>query len=130
MVTFLILENLGVWISYTFAMQNGDATTVEQHFFGETNWLVIERITIPIIIFFRFHSSVLLVECWKMTYSLEEHEDQEEHKDLNHKEMVAMRKLEDYDENSKNGVDHVEVNTEEEHSRDGRELGTSNTHLV
>merc|ERR1712130_559645 len=31
----------------------------------------LQRIIIPIIIFFRFHSLVMLVECWKNTYRRE-----------------------------------------------------------
>ena len=121
MVTFLILENLGVWISYTFAMQNPDATTDEQCFFGKTYWIVIERITIPIIIFFRFHSSVLLVECWKMTYTPEEQA----------KEMVAMRQQEvsdteqEYEVDNDNDREHMPV----EHNQDDEQEET-NSHLV
>ena len=35
-------------------------------------WIVLQRIIIPVIIFFRFHSLVMLVECWKNTYRREE----------------------------------------------------------
>ena len=113
MVTFLILENLGVWISYTFAMQNPDATTHEQSFFGKANWIVIQRITIPIIIFFRFHSSVLLVECWKMTYTPEEKAT----------EMVAMSQLDT--NNVENDGDQMLL----KHNHDG-ELKETNSNLV
>ena len=37
-----------------------------------STWLIIQRIIIPIIIFFRFHSLVVLVECWKNSYRSEE----------------------------------------------------------
>ena len=65
-----------------------------------------------------------------MTYSLEEHEDQEEQKNFKHKEILAMRQLEDFTENHKNEADHVGFNKKEEHNWDGGELETGKTCLA
>ena len=75
MVTFLILLNLVVWGAFTFGLQNPTTTIQELRYYGlvagSNNvyiWIVLQRVIIPIIIFFRFHSLVILVECWKNTY--------------------------------------------------------------
>ena len=76
MVTFLILLNLVVWGAFTFGLQNPTTTIQELRYYGlvagSNNvyiWIVLQRVIIPIIIFFRFHSLVMLVECWKNTYT-------------------------------------------------------------
>ena len=78
-VTFLILLNLVVWGAYTFGLQNPTTTIQELRYYGLVAgshhvyiWIVLQRVIIPIIIFFRFHSLVMLVECWKNTYRGEE----------------------------------------------------------
>jgi len=80
-VTFLILLNLVVWGAFTFGLQNPTTTIQELRYYGRVAgsdphrpyiWIAIQRIIIPIIIFFRFHSLVMLVECWKNTYRREE----------------------------------------------------------
>ena len=84
-MTFLILLNLVVWGAYTFGLQNPTTTIQELQYYGQLAgarlsilspgsssgvyiWIVLQRVIIPIIIFFRFHSLVMLVECWKNTY--------------------------------------------------------------
>ena len=69
-VTFLILLNLVVWGAFTFGLQNPTTTIQELRYYGLVTgsnkvyiWIVLQRIIIPVIIFFRFHSLVVLVEC-------------------------------------------------------------------
>ena len=38
------------------------------NFFGFPAWAVIQRVTLPLCIFFRFHSTVILAEIWKNSY--------------------------------------------------------------
>ena len=80
MVTFLILLNLTVWGAFTFGLQNPKTTVKEIKYYGSVPgsneddasiWIVIQRILIPVIIFFRFHTLVILVECWKNCYRSE-----------------------------------------------------------
>lgn len=73
-VTALILLNLGLWLVDTFEMQKFRASGAEAAFYGPLVWIPIQRITLPVCIFFRFHSCVMLVECWKSSYKVEEEE--------------------------------------------------------
>ena len=89
-VTFLLLCNITMWIVYTFEVQkvkdspvqvgsgnvNKDILTAvdfgaiffQLKFFGFYAWSMIQRVCLPLCIFFRFHSSVILVEIWKNSY--------------------------------------------------------------
>ena len=67
-----------VFVLYTPTITVTNATTTIQvlRYYGQMAgsssgvyiWIVLQRVIIPIIIFFRFHSLVMLVECWKNTY--------------------------------------------------------------
>jgi len=75
---------LTVWGAFTFGLQKPETTVKEMKYYGpvpNTNqedgasiWIVLQRILIPVIIFFRFHTLVVLVECWKNCYRSEEEE--------------------------------------------------------
>ena len=40
-------------------------------FYGFMPWIIIQRITLPLCVFFRFHSTVVLSELWKQCYRIE-----------------------------------------------------------
>ena len=65
MCIFLSIFNGAVWFIVTFECQNITSTAVEAEIFGLTAWVVIQRMTLPLCIFFRFHASVFSVELWK-----------------------------------------------------------------
>jgi len=67
-VTFLILSNLGLWVSYNFEIQKVNATPDQLQFYGFFPWIIIQRITLPLCVFFRFHSTVVFAELWKDCY--------------------------------------------------------------
>ncbi|XP_076362773.1 proton channel OtopLc-like isoform X2 [Tachypleus tridentatus] len=67
-VTFLMISNITFWIVYTFQMQKVEANPVELNFFGMWGWTIIVRITLPLAIFYRFHSAVTFAEVWKNSY--------------------------------------------------------------
>jgi hypothetical protein len=67
-VTFLLVCNLGLWITYNFEMQKVNATPDQVEFYGHLPWIIIQRFTLPLCVFFRFHSTVVLSELWKKCY--------------------------------------------------------------
>lgn len=67
-VTFLLMANMTLWIIYTFEMQKVEASPVQLGFYGFIAWTVIIRATLPLSIFFRFHSSITFAEVWKNSY--------------------------------------------------------------
>ncbi|OQR78537.1 otopetrin-2-like [Tropilaelaps mercedesae] len=67
-VTFLLISNLTLWIIYTFEMQKVEASPVQLGFYGFFAWTFIIRSSLPLSIFYRFHSSVTFAEVWKNSY--------------------------------------------------------------
>ena len=87
MVTFLLICNLTMWVIYTFEVQKVLDSPIQvtkvivilfapvryihsfqSEFFGFHAWTLIQKVTLPLCIFFRFHSTVILAEIWKNTY--------------------------------------------------------------
>ncbi|XP_067640767.1 proton channel OtopLc isoform X3 [Eurosta solidaginis] len=71
-VTFLLICNVAMFAIYTFDAQKVFANPVSRYvqldFYGFVPWSIIQRITLPLCIFHRFHSAVTLAEIWKTTY--------------------------------------------------------------
>ncbi|XP_041783031.1 uncharacterized protein LOC121599358 isoform X1 [Anopheles merus] len=67
-VTFLLICNISMFAIYTFEAQKVFANPVQLDFYGFIAWSLIQRVTLPLCIFHRFHSAVTLAEVWKTTY--------------------------------------------------------------
>ncbi|XP_037807579.1 proton channel OtopLc isoform X9 [Lucilia sericata] len=71
-VTFLLICNVAMFAIYTFEAQKVFANPVSRYvqldFYGFVPWAIIQRVTLPLCIFHRFHSAVTLAEIWKTTY--------------------------------------------------------------
>ena len=74
LVTFLLLVNLAMWVVMVFEVKKADATPMHEDFYGALSWAIISHVCLPLIIFYRFHSSVCLSDIWVHAY----------HKDKNH----------------------------------------------
>ncbi|XP_026671432.1 proton channel OtopLc isoform X7 [Ceratina calcarata] len=67
-VTFLLICNLTMWAIYTFESQKVMANPVQLDFYGFLAWAIVQRVTLPLCIFHRFHSAVTFAEIWKTSY--------------------------------------------------------------
>ncbi len=65
MCNFLAAANLGMWLVVTFEVQSINSSAAEVEVFGIVPWVIIQRITMPLSIFFRFHAAVFSIELWK-----------------------------------------------------------------
>ncbi len=61
-VTFLLVTNLGMWLINSLEKSRD---IVQIHFYGIWAWTIISDISMPLAIFYRFHSTVCLCEVWK-----------------------------------------------------------------
>ena len=68
-LAFLIVGNLSVWILRTILCKNID-TPVQTLFYGKIAWHLLMNINLPLLLFFRFHSSVCFADIWKVAYEL------------------------------------------------------------
>ena len=53
MITFLVIVNFSLWFVNTFELQKSKASVVEAEVYGEFTWVWLQRLTLPIVIFFR-----------------------------------------------------------------------------
>lgn len=73
LVTFLIGANITIWVFYTFSVKNIPARDERYKFYGDVVWTILSHITQPLIMFYRFHSSVCLADIWKNSYEPHTH---------------------------------------------------------
>lgn len=72
-VTFLLVANMSMWFINT--MIKGHAAFRPSHldFYGLWAWTVITHVSMPLAIFYRFHSTICLFEIWKSAYKNKDH---------------------------------------------------------
>uniref|UniRef100_A0A914WUL0 Uncharacterized protein n=1 Tax=Plectus sambesii TaxID=2011161 RepID=A0A914WUL0_9BILA len=66
-VTFLLVANVALFVLHTYETQRGTVDGVSFH--GSGSNLVVLKAVNPLVIFFRFHSSVCLAHLWKHAYT-------------------------------------------------------------
>ncbi|XP_043461777.1 proton channel OtopLc-like [Leptopilina heterotoma] len=67
-ITFLLFSNAVLWAFDTVIIHNWISQELQLRFFGVLAWGIISRIGLPLLIFYRFHSCVLLLEIWNKCY--------------------------------------------------------------
>ncbi|KAK4887195.1 hypothetical protein RN001_003466 [Aquatica leii] len=68
LVTFLIIANMAMWTINTMEKNRAEFRPSHLHFFGNWAWTIITHISMPLAIFYRFHSTICLFEIWKSAY--------------------------------------------------------------
>ena len=62
---FFIFFNFAMWLTYTFERQSANSSAIEFEVLGPIVWAIIQRMTLPMIIFFHFHALLFCVELRK-----------------------------------------------------------------
>ncbi|KAK0166611.1 hypothetical protein PV327_004103 [Microctonus hyperodae] len=68
LITFLIVVNIALWTVNTLEKSRADVRPDHLKFFGVWAWTIITHVSMPLAIFFRFHSAICLFEVWKSCY--------------------------------------------------------------
>ncbi|XP_043271518.1 proton channel OtopLc-like [Venturia canescens] len=68
LITFLIVVNIALWTVNTLEKSRADVRPDHLRFFGVWAWTIITHVSMPLVIFFRFHSAICLFEVWKGCY--------------------------------------------------------------
>jgi hypothetical protein len=68
LVTFLIVCNICMWVLETFEIKSYEAQADKKDYYGKVAWTLLSHSTLPLCLFYRFHSSVCLVDIWKQAY--------------------------------------------------------------
>uniref|UniRef100_A0A914UJ15 Otopetrin n=1 Tax=Plectus sambesii TaxID=2011161 RepID=A0A914UJ15_9BILA len=71
-VTFLMVVNMALFLVGTFEGQKSSVNQALIDYYGQRTWAFVAQSTVPLAIFYRFHSSVCLVEIWKHSYRVGE----------------------------------------------------------
>ncbi|XP_076647403.1 proton channel OtopLc [Halictus rubicundus] len=69
-ITFLLFSNSVLWAFDTVITQTWISQELQLRFFGVLAWGILSRIGLPLLIFYRFHSCVLLLEAWNKCYRM------------------------------------------------------------
>ena len=62
------MANLAVYIMETLLIRSYDYQEHKIEFYGPDKWTVLSHMTLPLCIFYRFHSAVALVDIWTSAY--------------------------------------------------------------
>lgn len=69
-VTFLLVANMSMWIVNTLAKGRASFRPTHLRIFGAWAWTIITHVSMPLAIFYRFHSTICLFEIWKAAYKV------------------------------------------------------------
>lgn len=68
LITFAIIINIALWIMITFEIKLADKHHSMPSYFGKFVWMIILDTCLPLMLFYRFHSSVCLSDIWQHAY--------------------------------------------------------------
>lgn len=68
LITFLLILNLAMWFVNTFEVKRADNQSIHIDYYTGMAWKIITHIALPMIVFFRFHSTVCLSDIWANAY--------------------------------------------------------------
>ncbi|KAK7091223.1 proton channel OtopLc-like isoform X1 [Littorina saxatilis] len=73
-VTFLLLCNFAMWMINTFETQKPEHNPLQVLFYGPEAWSIFSHISVPLGIYYRFHSTVCLSNIWKNAWKFRKHQ--------------------------------------------------------
>lgn len=68
MISFLMLTNLAMWVVNTFQFRELVLARLLRDFYGDLTTIILIHISLPLAVFFRFHSSVCFSDMWHHMY--------------------------------------------------------------
>uniref|UniRef100_A0A183SNK6 Otopetrin 3 n=1 Tax=Schistocephalus solidus TaxID=70667 RepID=A0A183SNK6_SCHSO len=71
LLTFLLVLNLAMWVVNTFELKHAENHQIHKKYYTGIAWKIITHLSLPLLIFFRFHSTVCLADIWSNAYNHE-----------------------------------------------------------
>ncbi|CAH2063371.1 unnamed protein product, partial [Iphiclides podalirius] len=68
LVTFLLVANMAMWAINTLEKNRAEFRPAHLSFYGPWAWTIITHVSMPLAIFYRFHSTICLFEIWKNSF--------------------------------------------------------------
>ncbi|KAK6631191.1 hypothetical protein RUM43_014287 [Polyplax serrata] len=75
-VTFLLVANMTLWLLNTLQKNKAEYHPTHLEFYGVWAWTIITHVSMPLAIFYRFHSTICLFEIWKDVYKFKQEQYQ------------------------------------------------------
>nr|XP_046914587.1 proton channel OtopLc-like [Dermatophagoides farinae] len=72
LVTLMLILNVTLWILNTLELKIVEEYHATHEYFGEFFTMILSHTTLPMMLFYRFHSSVCLSHIWKYAYEKDE----------------------------------------------------------
>lgn len=69
-ITFLLVANIAIWSINALVKSRAMFRPTHLEFYGNWSWTIITHVSMPLAIFYRFHSTICLFEIWKSTYKI------------------------------------------------------------
>lgn len=70
LITFLIIANMAMWAVNALEKNRAEFRPTHLKFYGDWAWTIITHVSMPLAIFYRFHSTICLFEIWKSAYKI------------------------------------------------------------
>ncbi|CAH0717237.1 unnamed protein product, partial [Brenthis ino] len=67
-IMFLLITNVAMWLFNTFSYKSPESLDERYEFYGKVLWSILGHISLPLIMFYRFHSSVCFADIWSAAY--------------------------------------------------------------
>ncbi|KAL5106813.1 Proton channel OtopLc [Taenia crassiceps] len=69
-LTFLLILNLAMWIVTTFGLKHAEGYSIHRAHYSGIAWKIITHLSMPLIVFFRFHSTICIADIWSNAYRI------------------------------------------------------------
>ncbi|ESO08991.1 hypothetical protein HELRODRAFT_168921 [Helobdella robusta] len=83
-LTFLVIANVSAWIFHSVLTKTHDLQYSPTNLFNKVTWIILINITVPLLLFFYFHSSVCLADIWHQAYVPLQHNVHKPHGNQDH----------------------------------------------
>jgi large subunit ribosomal protein L18 len=70
LITFLLIANLAMWVVNRLKNNRVEFHPLQAEFYGVWAWTIITHISMPLVVCYRFQSTVCLYEIWKHVYKM------------------------------------------------------------
>jgi large subunit ribosomal protein L18 len=70
LVTFLLIQNMAMWVVNRLKSSQAEFHPLHMEFYGVWAWTIITHTTMPLVVCYRFQSTVCLYEIWKHVYKM------------------------------------------------------------
>ncbi|VDK22238.1 unnamed protein product [Taenia asiatica] len=67
-LTLLLILNISMWVVTTFGLKYAARYSLHQAHYSGIAWKLITQLSMPLIVFFRFHSTICLTDIWSSAY--------------------------------------------------------------